>query len=136
MDNRTVTQFRAADKLGEMVAEGQIGPDEAQLTLDLVVERAKQNAPDVAPHGLRTRLVWAMRDAATATYLERIRRERALERQLAALAAEGYARRAPQALIERMIGKTALEIGANPNSIAPAIRRGEWLVRNGQWTKK
>lgn len=132
----TTPQFRAADRLGQMLGDEQISPDEAQMTLDLIVDTAQRNAQQTDASGLRTRLVWAMNDAASDAYLARMRRERTAERQLAEVAAEGFARRASRELIARVVRQAAKEINANPASIEPAIQRGEWLVRNRQWTTK
>jgi hypothetical protein len=117
-----------------MLGDAQISPDEARMTLDLMVDAARRSAPQTDPRGLRTRLVWAMNDAASDAYLARMRRERTAERQLAEVAAEGFARRASRALIAHVVRQAAKEINANPASIDPAIQRGEWLVRNRQWT--
>ena len=56
-------QFRAAQMLGKMQADGALPDGEASKTLGTIIKVAFANAHHVDPSGLRARLVWAAKDA-------------------------------------------------------------------------
>lgn len=133
-DPRTLKQYEAAEVLGGLVGDGLLSQEEAQLTLALVVKLATEKAPDLHAPSLRSRLVHTAADARTAAYYARIRRERQQERVLADVAAEGFARRAPEQAIRAVVARTAKEIGAPASVVDGAVSLGRFRQRNGLWT--
>lgn len=64
-------QFRAAQELGRMEADGLLPDGEAAKTMGTIVKVAFTNAPLVDQSGLRARLVWAASDARKARETQR-----------------------------------------------------------------
>lgn len=71
-------QFRAAETLGKMDADGVLPPGEASKTMGTIVKVAFANAPHVDESGLRARLVWAASDAKKARETQRANAETAV----------------------------------------------------------
>lgn len=68
-------QFRAAETLGKMDADGVLPQGEASKTMGTIVKVAFANAPHVDESGLRARLVWAASDAKKARETQRANAE-------------------------------------------------------------
>lgn len=131
-DPRTLKQYEAAEVLGAMSARGDISQQDAQLTLGLVVRLAAEKAPDMCPRGLRARLVWAAKDAASAERLAAIRREKEQERSLVDVAVQGFLRKAPEQAIRAVVRREAEKMTPRPPvSVGDAaVNRARWLARN------
>lgn len=71
-------QHDAAERLGEMVADGSIPEAEAGKAMATIVKIAIQEAPNVDRIGLRTRLVWSAKDARHARERQRANAETAV----------------------------------------------------------
>lgn len=69
--NDPPTQHDAAERLGEMVADGLLSEAEAGKTMAVIVRVAFANAPNVDRHGLRARLVWSAKDSRKARETQR-----------------------------------------------------------------
>lgn len=126
-------QHEAAQRLGKMVARGDLSEVEGAKTLAVIVRTAQQNAPQVCPLGLRMRLVHTAHDARKAADLAAVRRVREQERELTDLAAAvlrngGTDTDAGRAMLERVRTMDPLppvEIGE------AALKLARWRVRNG-----
>lgn len=120
---------------GETLPEDAPTSDGAQLALDFAIQEAVKKAPHLDARGLHTRLVWDMRDARSDAYYARLRRERAQERDLTAIAEGGYRAGAAVADIKRKIVAAAKLMHPEPTieTCQAALDIGKWRAR---WTTK
>ena len=130
-DHRLAKTRSTARRLGELVTDGQLTEEDAQLTLGLVIEEGVKALPGVDRRGLQTRLVWDMREHAQGILLTRRRHERAQEKSLTDLAESGHPAKAPLSEIKRRM--VALAKTMNPQ---PSIEMCESALRLGAWRAK
>lgn len=76
--NDPPNQHDAAERLGEMVADGLLSEFEAGKTMAVIVKVAFANAPNVDRNGLRARLVWSAKDARHARERQRANADTAI----------------------------------------------------------
>lgn len=127
-------QHEAAQRLGEMVARGDLSEEEGSKTLAAIVRLARENAHGTDPAGLRMRLVHTATDARKSAELAQIRRLREQERELAETAERvlrdgGTEADAGRAMLDRVRGMDPVppvEIGE------AALKLARWRVRNGR----
>jgi len=131
-DDHRLRRYRArTHRLGELMAAGDLTEDDAQLTLNFVIDEGAKALPGVDRRGLRTRLVWDMREHAHAVLLACRRHERNQEKALADLAEAGSRAKAPIAEIKRRM--VALAKTMIPQ---PSVEMCEGALRLGAWRAK
>lgn len=134
-DTSRLAQYRArARLLGEMAADGRITDDDAQLTLQFVIEAAAKAAPEADRRGLQTRLVWDMRHHAEGMWLARQRVERQQERDLASIAEAGITRGDDVWTVKKAMAAKAKTMQPVPTieTLDAALKVGQWRAK---WTK-
>jgi hypothetical protein len=134
IDARLKNQFDAARRLGNMIDDGALSDDLAQMVMDEIINVAQRNAPDLAPNGVHTHLVWARNDARDAAYYARIRAERQQERDLTNIAEAAYRARLPEREVRRRVADAAMEMTPLPaeETLWAALRVGAWRVKHGR----
>jgi Xaa-Pro aminopeptidase len=124
-------QHEAADRLGRMVARGEVSPETASQTMRAIVAVARENAPNVDAKGLRTRLVWTARDAKQEEALAMVRRAREQERALA----EAALRAMRDGHTERQVWQVMLD-AAKAMQPPPPVEIGDAALRLARWRLK
>ena len=126
-------QHEAADRLGRMVARGDVSPETASQTMRAIIQVARENAPNVDARGLRTRLVWTARDARHDEALAMVRRAREQERALAEVAEAAIRDGKPDQAVRQDIAAAAQQMQPVPDVALghAALRLARWRVKNG-----
>lgn len=124
-------QHEAADRLGRMVARGEISADGARDTMQAIQDAARRNAPNVDKVGLAVRLHWTARDALREERLAFARQAREQEKQLAEVAERVFRMGGS----ERQAGMAMLEVARTMNP-PPPIEIGEAALKLGRWRAK
>jgi len=127
-------QHEAADRLGRMVARGEISADGARDTMAAIIEVAQANAPNAHPGGLRTRLHWSARDALHEERLALVRLAREQEQALAQVAEAAIRAGGDDLAVRRAVGAAAQQMRPLPDIALgdAALRLARWRVKHGR----
>lgn len=140
IDPRVVVQFRAAQSLGEMVADRTMSKADARETLAVVADVAAEKLPHMDRRGLQTRLAHHMADSGNVRFWDRKREELAAIRQekrqlneLKWIAEQAFRAGEPEAAVRRRISQAAQSMTPVPPVALgnEALGLGRWLARQG-----
>lgn len=126
-------QHEAADRLGRMVARGDVSPETASQTMRAIVQVARENAPNVDARGLRTRLVWTARDARHDEALALTRQAKQQEQELCDVAEAAIRAGASEREVRVAIAEAAQQMTPLPPTTMgdAALRLARWRVKHG-----
>jgi hypothetical protein len=126
-------QHEAADRLGRMVARGEISDATAAEVMGTIVRVARENAPNSCPLGLKLRLVWAARDAKASETLAMARLAREQEQALSAVAEAAIREGGDERAVRAAVAARAAVMDPVPDvSLGDAaLRLARWRVKHG-----